>query len=404
MQNTSALYKSIMTNPNHTFETNLVVGYDGDLITEDGDRILFGGDSINIGVTDAGEGYGEEVLMEVSTQNALFGDTPTVGDCVSAEIEVTMLKPAATFKTMAELLPYIRAKDETRVSEWLSKGVYYIDTRSESHNADGIKVLTLHGYDSMLKAERAYPVPNSQMIDWSAYHIGTDSAKSTAAYVEFEKTSSQNPFANFEAGETLKYTAFAEGMSTAGSHNIGDIEFYNGSTLLLSKSIGEQFTVPNDIASATKVRIYGSTYGAHVYNYSFEPVNSLITAETMVRRIIQELNDHIDQSIGPNDVRRLHLLDEDAYKLRHPDPTDRPTLNSEQDTDNGYLFDYVTAALYSCREVLSMIAGAYCANWFIDDNNNLKLAVLNEYPSETSRLMDEAGYQVMFGGVYIRVE
>jgi hypothetical protein len=43
---------------------------------------------------------------------------------------------------------------ELQESEWLPKGVYYIDTRQTSHNDDGVTLMELHGYDAMLKAEQ----------------------------------------------------------------------------------------------------------------------------------------------------------------------------------------------------------------------------------------------------------
>jgi hypothetical protein len=41
-------------------------------------------------------------------------------------------------------------------SEWIPQGVYYIDTREITQNEDGLDVLTIHGFDAMLKAEQDY--------------------------------------------------------------------------------------------------------------------------------------------------------------------------------------------------------------------------------------------------------
>ena len=393
-----------MSNPLHSFETSLLVGYDGDLITENGNRILFGGFAINIGVGGADDGYREDVLFSVTTNQSLFdSNNPSVGGCISAEIDIEMKKPPAEFDRMSELLPYVRAFDANNVSEWLPKGVFYIDTRSVTHNLDGLDILTLHGYDSMLKAEEFYPVPADQQIDWTAFEIGSESEKSTSAYVEYAVSTYPSVLAHFDelVGEELEYYAITEGMSN-GTRTIGDIEFYNGDTMLQRVAVGETFTVTSTLLGATKVRIYGSTYGARVYGYQFSNTSDTISALNMVNRIVTTLNANIDGDIGEEDIRRLHLPSEDAYKLRHPSPTDRPTKGSADDVDNGYQFNYIASA-YTCREVLSMIASAYCGNWWIDDNNNLRLAILNEYPEETYRLIDEAGYELMFGGDYIIV-
>lgn len=404
MQQTSTLYKQIVSNPLHSFETALLVGYDGDLITEHGDRILFGGVAINIGVSDVDDGYREDILFSVKTNQALFeSNNPTVGGCVSAEIDIEMVKPRAEFKRMSELLPYVRAKDANNISEWLPKGVFYIDTRSVTHNLDGLDVLTLHGYDSMLKAEAFYPVPADQQIDWSTFEIGTETTKSTAASVEYTVASYPHLLDHFDelVGETLEYYAVADGMNN-GSNHIGDLVFYNGDTQIVRVSVGGTFTVTSALLDATRIVIYGSTYGAHVYGYAFTNTVETISAMNMVNRIVSTLNEGIDHDIGVDDIRRLHLPDSEKYKLRHPDPSDQPQMNTVGDTDNGYRFNYIASA-YTCREVLGMIASAYCGNWWIDDHNNLRLAILNEYPSETSRLIDQSGYQIMFGGEYIDV-
>lgn len=408
MQQTSALYKQIMAEKNHWFETRLVVGYDGDLITENGDRIMVGGVSINIGVDDEG-GYDERVLWEMSITQALFsGSTPTVGGCVSGEIDIKMLKPSATYKQRAELLPFVRITDGTRHSEWISKGVFYIDTRETTHNTDKLTLLTIHGYDSMLKAERDYPVPIEQQINWSSYALGSADSVSYAASRTFMLDSDTISKLTSLAGETLIYSATVEGMAAqeadaASEHDIGDVTFFDSTdTELLSVSVGGEIDV-DGVLTATKITVYGSVKGAKVYDYSFANASDTVSALQMVETIIQTLNNDINGSIGENDIRRLHLSAEDAYKLRHPNPEDRPVLGSEDDVDNGYEFSYI-ASTYSCREVLSMIAAAYCGNWFIDDSNYLRLALLNEYPTETYRLIDEAGYQLVVGGEHISVQ
>ena len=54
---------------------------------------------------------------------------------------------------MAEIRSYFRVVNDTQQSEWISKGVYFVDTR-EADTTTGL--LTLHAYDAMLKGEQAY--------------------------------------------------------------------------------------------------------------------------------------------------------------------------------------------------------------------------------------------------------
>lgn len=174
MQNTSALYRQLYALQNHWFETK-----------------------VNINGVD----YYEGQLFAVSTSSQLFARNPEVGKAVAGEINVTLINPADDIPIMAVVRPYVRvcgyiaAAEQPRViggivyltdassingedivaldgaainsdivyypnitelqqSEWLPKGVYYIDTRQTSHNDDGVTLMELHGYDAMLKAEQ----------------------------------------------------------------------------------------------------------------------------------------------------------------------------------------------------------------------------------------------------------
>lgn len=149
-----------------------------------------------------GVDYYESDLFDLSTSYALFTDTPSVGNCYSAEIDVTMVMPNnVVIPRMAVLKPYVRLYSESgkryvvnngvftsktgsvdnevadftdigteenetlilqnqttyMISGWLQKGVFFIDTRSVTHDSVGSDVLEIHGYDSMLKAEELYP-------------------------------------------------------------------------------------------------------------------------------------------------------------------------------------------------------------------------------------------------------
>lgn len=158
MQQTSALYKEILASDNHWFETTLVIGESGRLIDNIGDVITFGGTAILVDTGGPDSGFDETTLMSLQTSHAVFNqNVPVVGSAVSGEIDITMIEPAGDIPKMALLAPYVRVTDGARVSEWLPKGVYFIDTRYTSHNDNGLNVLTIHGYDSMLKFEEDYP-------------------------------------------------------------------------------------------------------------------------------------------------------------------------------------------------------------------------------------------------------
>lgn len=167
MQSTSALYQTIISG-DHWFETRLII--DG------------------VGT------YGETDLFAMSTTHEMFHNSPTIGSAVAGEITVKMVYPQdVTIPAMAKLLPQVRACNATQQSEWISQGVYYIDTRERTVTEYGESVLELHGYDAMLKAEQMYngritgDSTDIRMVNEIAYQMGVSvdsrtTALMTAAY------------------------------------------------------------------------------------------------------------------------------------------------------------------------------------------------------------------------------
>ena len=174
MQQTSSLYKELLTahqngDPGIKYETRLAIGETGVLITKRGESITFGGVSILVGASGGDGGYDETLLQSMETDCQVFSDeSPTVGNCVSSEIKVTMVKPYGEIPRQARLAPYVRLTDGIRYSEWIQKGVFYIDTRTKKEDGSNIEKIVIHGYDDMLKAEQDYP---ASVLEWPARDI-----------------------------------------------------------------------------------------------------------------------------------------------------------------------------------------------------------------------------------------
>lgn len=161
MQPTTALYREILAVPDHWFETQLVI--DG------------------VGT------FGETQLFSISTSLEMFQDAPTIGKAVAGEINVKMMFPDTTIPDMACLRPQVRVCNATDQSEWLPQGVYYIDTREHTKNDNGLDVLTIHGYDAMLKSEQMYDgritgdSVDIDMVNEIAYQLGVELDSRTTA-------------------------------------------------------------------------------------------------------------------------------------------------------------------------------------------------------------------------------
>lgn len=150
-----------------TYQPNTTVFNDSGACTEI--KYTMNGDGpsrILTGVSGADSGYDETVLISMETDARVFSeDTPEVGASISSQIDIEMIKPFAELPKQARLVPYVRLSDGLRHSEWIQKGVYYIDTRSKVEDGSSIEKIVLHGYDDMLKAEQDYP---ESALSWPA--------------------------------------------------------------------------------------------------------------------------------------------------------------------------------------------------------------------------------------------
>lgn len=181
MQQTSDLYRSLLADDNHWFETSVVIGDTGDLITEGGEKILFGGLAIVVSRTGPESGYPENYIFSVSTHSKMLENKPEIGKCISQEIEVKMLNPSGDIPRMGVVIPYVRVCTEEEQSEWIQQGVFFVDTREITHNHDGLDVLTLHGFDAMLKANQGY---TESQLNWPATDI--DVVREIASILDVE--------------------------------------------------------------------------------------------------------------------------------------------------------------------------------------------------------------------------
>ncbi len=106
-----------------------------------------------------------DALTAVQSSRSPFGDgSPKMGLAPSGELVLSLYADSADVPRMAAVTPYVRVVSNSITSEWLQKGVYYVDTREQDHNG----VLTLRCYDALLLAERAQPW---SALSWPALDI-----------------------------------------------------------------------------------------------------------------------------------------------------------------------------------------------------------------------------------------
>ena len=126
MQQVSALYRQLLLAPGTYKEHRVVI---------------------------AGTTYGQGQIISLRTSANLFAEnTMGVGGAVAKEIDLILRAPG-TIPRMAQMIPAYRLVNGEQQSEWVQKGVFWIDTRSTD---DLTGALTIHGYDAMLRAEQVW--------------------------------------------------------------------------------------------------------------------------------------------------------------------------------------------------------------------------------------------------------
>ena len=156
MQETSSIYKRLLAEPGHWKGYALVIGESGVLVDEFSNRITFGSTAILVATTSVDSGFREGSITSMSTQKSIFFDSnPTVGNCIAGQITVEMMKPKGNIPRRARLAPYVRLTNGKEHSEWLQKGVFFIDHRE--YSGDENERMVINGYDHIILTEDEFP-------------------------------------------------------------------------------------------------------------------------------------------------------------------------------------------------------------------------------------------------------
>ena len=178
MQETSSLYKRLLADPGHWKEYTLVIGEQGVLVDEFSNRITFGGTAILVASTGANSGFQENSIISMSTQKSIFSESnPTVGNCISGQITVETMKPKGEIPRRARLAPYVRLTNGIEHSEWIPKGVFFIDHRE--YSGDENERMVINGYDHIILTEDDFP---SSTNEWPRTDI--DVVRDIASEIE----------------------------------------------------------------------------------------------------------------------------------------------------------------------------------------------------------------------------
>lgn len=136
MHSVSNLYLSLLADKNHCVETKLSI---------------------------AGVEYSQADIVKDSLR--VYGglySTFGIGNCSARQIDVE-LYPKGTIPRQAKIEVFARLRLGEQVSEWIPKGVFFFSTR-KTDRVTG--VLSVHGYDAMLKAEETWLDSSYDAENW----------------------------------------------------------------------------------------------------------------------------------------------------------------------------------------------------------------------------------------------
>lgn len=124
MHTVSDLFNQIFENPGHWTEVKLNI---------------------------AGQEYTQSNIISVSISGGLF-DSPGIGNVNARQIDMEII-PIGTIPRQAQIQVFARVCVDNLQSEWIPKGVFFFSARALD-KVSGI--LTVTGYDAMLKAENVW--------------------------------------------------------------------------------------------------------------------------------------------------------------------------------------------------------------------------------------------------------
>lgn len=153
MHQTSSTYQKILAGP-HRVETVLQVGSNAD---------------VAVCWSIPGTVYGADMITKISQKGDILDrEAPGIGYFVARKLEVTMLDPGKQVAAMGRLVPYSRLVSDDGVSEWIPKGVFYVDTRKKAMVDTQTATVNIIGYDAGLKASIDY---DAAALTWPATDV-----------------------------------------------------------------------------------------------------------------------------------------------------------------------------------------------------------------------------------------
>lgn len=96
--------------------------------------------------------YGMDYITSLKTSHQLFeGGNPNIGNAIAGQIDLGLREFQKEPPKLAKIKVQVQLFSVTATSEWVTTGIYFIDTREKNELTGEI---TIHGYDAMLKGDQ----------------------------------------------------------------------------------------------------------------------------------------------------------------------------------------------------------------------------------------------------------
>lgn len=171
----------------------------------------------------AGQEYTQSNIISVSISGGLF-DSPGIGNVNARQIDMEII-PIGTIPRQAQIQVFARVCVDNLQSEWIPKGVFFFSAR-ELDKVSGI--LTVTGYDAMLKAENVWlnedyiydnwPMPQETAVADIAQRMGIEVDSRTVLSNDFPVEYPVDEDGDLTMREALSFIA----VSDAGNWIITD--------------------------------------------------------------------------------------------------------------------------------------------------------------------------------------
>ena len=98
----------------------------------------------------AGIVYGEGSIVSLKTHRAVFAEGPSIGNCVTGELNAVLLLPSSNIPRNARIIPYVR---EGTSGTWIQKSEYFVFSRNADQAGGTVELVA---YDAIYRAEEAF--------------------------------------------------------------------------------------------------------------------------------------------------------------------------------------------------------------------------------------------------------